>query len=52
MKRIDSIIRPHSLDEVRALLINIGVEVLTVSEVRGFGRQKGTPKSIEERSTQ
>jgi nitrogen regulatory protein P-II 1 len=41
MKRIDSIIRPHSIDEVRNRLISIGVTGMTVTEVRGFGRQKG-----------
>lgn len=41
MKRIDSIIRPHQLDEVKSRLTNIGVEGITVTEVRGFGRQKG-----------
>jgi nitrogen regulatory protein PII len=41
MKRIDAIIRPHQLDEVKSRLNGIGVEGITVSEVRGFGRQKG-----------
>ena len=41
MKRIDSIIRPHQLDEVKSRLTGIGVEGITVSDVRGFGRQKG-----------
>jgi nitrogen regulatory protein P-II 1 len=41
MKRIDSIIRPQSLDEVKNRLASIGVQGLTVTEVRGFGRQKG-----------
>jgi nitrogen regulatory protein P-II 1 len=41
MKRIDAIIRPDSLDNVKAHLASIGVHGLTVSEVRGFGRQKG-----------
>jgi nitrogen regulatory protein PII len=41
MKRIDAIIRPHQLDEVKSRLTNVGVEGITVSEVRGFGRQKG-----------
>jgi nitrogen regulatory protein PII len=41
MKRIDSIVRPHSIDEVRKRLTEIGVEGMTVTEVRGFGRQKG-----------
>jgi nitrogen regulatory protein P-II 1 len=41
MKRIDSIIRPQNLDSVKEQLTAIGVEALTVIEVRGFGRQKG-----------
>jgi len=41
MKRIDAIIRPHQLDEVKSNLAAIGVEGITVGEVRGFGRQKG-----------
>jgi nitrogen regulatory protein P-II 1 len=41
MKRIDAIIRPDSLDSVKAHLASIGVLGLTISEVRGFGRQKG-----------
>lgn len=41
MKRIDSIIRPQSLDQVKERLAAVGVHGLTVSEVRGFGRQKG-----------
>jgi nitrogen regulatory protein P-II 1 len=41
MKRIDSIIRPHTLEDVKSRLVSIGVEGITVSEVRGFGRQRG-----------
>jgi nitrogen regulatory protein P-II 1 len=41
MKRIDSIIRPQNLDQVKEHLAEIGVNGLTVTEVRGFGRQKG-----------
>jgi nitrogen regulatory protein PII len=41
MKRIDAVIRQGSLDEVRERLTNIGIEGLTVTEVIGFGRQKG-----------
>jgi|SRR5579863_2022961 nitrogen regulatory protein PII len=41
MKRIDSIIRPQSLDQVKEHLAAIGVQGLTVMDVRGFGRQKG-----------
>lgn len=41
MKKLDLIIRPHKLDEVRDALTEIGVQGMTVTEVKGFGRQKG-----------
>tara|TARA_B100000214_G_scaffold311660_1_gene243740 strand:+ start:193 stop:531 length:339 start_codon:yes stop_codon:yes gene_type:complete len=41
MKLIMAIIKPFKLDEVREALAQIGVEGMTVSEVKGFGRQKG-----------
>jgi nitrogen regulatory protein P-II 1 len=41
MKKIESIIRPHLLDAVKNALQEIGVMGMTVTEVRGFGRQKG-----------
>ncbi len=41
MKKIDAIIKPHKLDAVKTALTQVGVQGLTVSEVRGFGRQKG-----------
>jgi nitrogen regulatory protein P-II 1 len=41
VKRIDSIVRPHCLDVVKERLVNAGIEGMTVTEVRGFGRQKG-----------
>lgn len=41
MKYIIAVIQPHRLDAVREALARIGVQGLTVSEVRGFGRQKG-----------
>jgi nitrogen regulatory protein P-II 1 len=41
MKKIEAIIQPHKLDEVKEALVNIGVEGITISEVRGHGRQKG-----------
>ena len=41
MKKIEAIIKPFKLDEVKDALSNIGVSGLTVFEVKGFGRQKG-----------
>jgi len=41
MKKIEAIIQPHKLDEVKEALMGIGVEGMTISEVRGHGRQKG-----------
>jgi nitrogen regulatory protein P-II 2 len=41
MKLIMAVIKPHKLDEVREQLADLGVEGMTVSEVKGFGRQKG-----------
>ncbi|TMA65086.1 MAG: P-II family nitrogen regulator [Deltaproteobacteria bacterium] len=41
MKRIDAIIKPYKLDEVKERLASVGVQGLTVSEVKGFGRQRG-----------
>ncbi|PKO73638.1 MAG: transcriptional regulator [Betaproteobacteria bacterium HGW-Betaproteobacteria-17] len=41
MKKIEAIIKPFKLDEVREALSEIGVSGLTVTEVKGFGRQKG-----------
>ena len=41
MKKIEAIIKPFKLEEVRDALNNVGVEGLTVTEVKGFGRQKG-----------
>jgi len=41
VKRIDAIIKPYKLDEVKDRLAAIGVQGITVNDVRGFGRQKG-----------
>ena len=41
MKKIEAIIKPFKLDQVREALSEIGVSGLTVTEVKGFGRQKG-----------
>ncbi len=41
MKKVEAIIKPFKLDEVREALSEIGINGLTVTEVKGFGRQKG-----------
>ena len=41
MKKIEAIVKPFKLDEVREALSAIGVQGITVTEVKGFGRQKG-----------
>lgn len=41
MKKIEAIIRPFKLDEVKEALVEEGIRGLTISEVRGYGRQKG-----------
>ena len=41
MKKIEAIIKPFKLEEVKQALSEVGVEGMTVSEVKGFGRQKG-----------
>ena len=41
MKKIEAIIKPFKLDDVREALAEIGINGMTVSEVKGFGRQKG-----------
>ena len=41
MKKIEAVIKPFKLDEVREALSEIGISGLTVTEVKGFGRQKG-----------
>jgi len=41
MKKVECVIKPFKLDEVRAALLEAGIQGMTVSEVRGFGRQRG-----------
>ena len=41
MKKIEAIIKPHKLDEVKAALQAIGVKGMTATDVKGYGRQKG-----------
>ena len=41
MKKVEAIVRPHVLDAVKAALQELGVAGMTITEVKGFGRQKG-----------
>lgn len=41
MKKIEAFIKPHKLDEVKEAITEIGLQGMTISEVKGFGRQKG-----------
>ncbi|MBV9658496.1 MAG: P-II family nitrogen regulator [Verrucomicrobia bacterium] len=41
MKKLEAIIKPFKLEEVRESLLDLGLECMTISEVKGFGRQKG-----------
>jgi nitrogen regulatory protein P-II 1 len=41
MKKIEAIIQPHKLEDVKAALKSIGIDGMTITEVRGHGRQKG-----------
>ncbi|MEM6821367.1 MAG: P-II family nitrogen regulator [Verrucomicrobiota bacterium] len=41
MKKIEAVLKPFKLDDVKEALTEIGIEGMTVSEVKGFGRQKG-----------
>jgi len=45
MKMIEAIIKPFKLDEVKDALVEIGVQGMTVTEVKGFGRQKGSKET-------
>jgi nitrogen regulatory protein P-II 1 len=47
MKKIEAVIQPYKLEDVKEALKAIGIDGMTVSEVRGHGRQKATKKSIE-----
>ena len=41
MRKVEAIIKPFKLDEVKEALNEVGIQGITVSEVKGFGRQKG-----------
>ena len=43
MKLVSAVIKPFKLDDVREALSDIGIQGVTVTEVKGFGRQKGHP---------
>jgi nitrogen regulatory protein P-II 1 len=43
MKKIEAIVKPFKMDEVRDALTEVGIEGMTVTEVKGFGRQRGHP---------
>ena len=45
MKMIEAIVKPFKLDEVKDALVEIGVQGMTVTEVKGFGHQKGTKET-------
>ena len=45
MKRIEAIIKPYKLEDIKDGLMKIGIQGMTVSEVKGFGRQKGHTES-------
>ena len=51
MKKIEAVIKPFQLDDVREALSEIGITGMTASEVKGFGRQKGHTELYGERST-
>ena len=51
MKLVVAIIKPFKLDEVRQALTEIGVHGMTVTEVKGYGGRRATPKSIAAPST-
>lgn len=51
MKKLEAIIKPFKLDQVKEALTGIGVKGMTVSEVKGFGRQRGIRRSIAGQST-
>ena len=51
MKKIEAIIKPFKLDEVKEALHDVGIQGITVLEAKGFGRQRATPSYIEALNT-
>ena len=51
MKKIEAIIKPFKLDEVKEALQEVGLQGITVTEAKGFGRRRDTPNSIAVRNT-
>ena len=47
MKLITAVIKPYKLDEVREALSEVGVTGLTITDVKGFGRQKGSYRTLQ-----
>ena len=45
MKMIEAVIKPYKLDEVKEALVEVGVQGMTITEVKGFGRQKGSKET-------
>ena len=46
MKKLEAIIKPFKLEEVKEALAELGIEGMTVTEVKGFGRQKGPHRNL------
>ena len=51
MKKLEAIIKPFKLEEVKEALAELGIEGMTVTEVKGFGRQKGHTEITGEANT-
>ena len=51
MKKIEAIVKPFKLDEVKEALQEVGLQGITVTEAKGFGGKKATPNSIAARNT-
>jgi nitrogen regulatory protein PII len=51
MKKVEAVIKPLKLDEVKSALLKVGVGGMTTCEVKGYGRQRDTRSAITERST-